>query len=157
MNNLITRNGLIPRREDLFFPIEEQFNKIFDSLFDGPSLNGIKSKTGFPRIDVHSEQNNWQIDVALPGVNPKDIEVEIVPMSNFRTLKISGKMESTEENKTYHVKELRRSQFERTITLPDYVKGDPEAVMKNGLLSLGWKIEKEKPPEKKLLKIKVEE
>ncbi len=42
--------------------------------------------------------------------------------------------------------ELRHSSFERHFQLPDYIEGDPEAKLKDGLLTLKWNLKnKDKP------------
>jgi len=163
MNRL---NGLIPSRQDLFFPFEQTFNKIFDEFFSDGALSTIKGKAGYPRLDVLTSNGKWVVEVALPGVNPDDVTVEILPQHEGvgvdkpakRLLKISGRMSEehqyADDEAKYHVKELRRSSFERSMVLPDYVEGEPEATMKNGILSLTWKVPELKVPERKTIAIK---
>ena len=167
MNRL---SGLVPSRADLFFPFEQAFNKIFDEFFSDGALSTIRGKAGYPRLDILTSDGKWIVEAALPGVEPEDVTVEILPgeekADNInqtyvrispRMLKVSGKMSEdhqyTNEAK-YHVKELRRSSFERSMTLPDYVEGEPEATMKNGILSLTWKVPELKVPERKTIPIK---
>lgn len=167
MNSLIPSrlNGLAPTREDLFYPFEQAFDKIFDEFFGGNALSTVKGKSGYPRLDVIAADGKWIIEAALPGVKVEDVTVEILPnvpgvVQNKppqRVLKISGRMSEdhqyTDEAK-YHVKELRRSSFERSMVLPDYVEGEPEATMKNGILSLTWNVPELKVPERKTIPIK---
>jgi HSP20 family molecular chaperone IbpA len=42
----------------------------------------------------------------------------------------------------YQYRELTRAKFQRAMTLPKEVKGDPEAVVQNGMLTLTWQLEK---------------
>ncbi len=155
----LTRNGLAPSREELFYPFEQYFNSVFDNLLNQDGLMSIKSRVGYPKLDVLTEDGKWIVEVALPGVRTEDISVEILPMKdNSFVLKISGRMAEDHqyEQATFHVKELRRSMFERSLKLPDYVKGEPDALMKDGILRLTWQVPDLKLPQKKTVKIRSE-
>ena len=144
---------VIPTREDLFFPFQSTFDKIFDELTTGNTLSCIKSRTNYPRLDVY-EDDDFVCEVALPGHEAEDVEVVIEPEPNnepyaaddnrsgFRStkparkiLRISGKMNvkhEVAETAKFSVRELRRSAFNRYLVLPDYVVGDPEAELLKG-------------------------
>lgn len=147
--------NLIPRREDLFFPLQKEFDKLFDEFFGSkrfPSLlNSIKSHSGYPKLDVLIADGKYKIEAAVPGVNPDDLKVEILPQGNGeRCLRISGRInqEYQYSNDTdYHHRELSRSRFQRVVTLPKEVTGDPEAVIRNGMLTLSWELPKTLPDE----------
>lgn len=154
-------NGLVPRRDDLFYPFESFFNQIFDEMWD--DFSGLKSqgKKGFPVLDVLIDDDKWIIEASVPGVKAEDLKVEIDPPSkntekhSARMVTISGHMETQNSEKAeYHRKELRRSSFERTIQLPDYVAGEPEATLKNGILRLIWNVPGLKMPKKQTIAIK---
>lgn len=155
------RNGL-SCRNDFLFPVESQFNKIFDDFFNDFNIKGlkdsIKSSQGYPKMDVLEDGGHLWVKVAVPGMNLNDLKVEVEEKE--RRVTISGKMSeeynSPEDNSvTYHVRELRHSQFKRVIQLPDYVEGDPEAELKEGILILKWKLREEaQPPPKKLIEIR---
>lgn len=144
-------------KEDVFFPIEQQFNQFFNEFFKGSSLlDGVKATSGYPRMDVSVNSDNLTIKVAVPGMKAEDIQVEVLPDG---TLKLSGQMaeeyRSPPDSKVY-VSELRKSKFSRHITLPDWVEGEPEASLKDGILVLKWKT-KNKPKElPKLVQVKTE-
>jgi len=167
VNNIIPRLNHTPTRDDLFHPFEEHFNKIWDQFF-GEAAN-VKGRVGYPKMDILAENGQWKVQVALPGVDPSNVSVEVIPDdsshvaafgidSSGRTLKISGKMSEVNQspNAHYHVKELRRSAFERSIRLPDYIYGDPKAVMKDGLLTLTWNMPQGQLPQKKTISISKE-
>ena len=88
-----------------------------------------------PAIDVYEKDNNIIVEAEVPGMDPKDIDIEI----ENNTLRISGKTEKKEEvkEKNYYRKEIRKGAFERVITLPAEVKEDKiEATMKDGILRI---------------------
>ena len=158
----ITMNvrSLIPNRGDLIFPFEQHFNQLFDDFFSdfGKAKSSLKARVNYPKMDIFSTGNEYTFQVSVPGLTEDDISVEVTEDQNkTRILKISGKMsddyESEESN--YHLKELRRSSFSRAIVLPDELKGDPDATLKNGILELKWVYEPVKVgPETKKISIK---
>lgn len=165
---------LMPRREDLFFPLQQQFDKVFDELF-GPKrlpsfLNSLKVRSGYPKLDILVTDGCFRIEAAVPGVDPDDLKIEIVEESgetstfgvdspSHRLLRLTGRMSHDYQysNDTdYCFRELTRAKFQRVIRLPDEVKGDPEAVIKNGMLTLTWKLEKPLKPEVRQISLKKE-
>lgn len=146
---------ITPCRDDIFYPFEQFFNKIFDETFSG--FSGLKgNKHGFPRMDIITEKNKWIVEAAVPGVASENLSVEIVPdKEGGRLLKISGTTGSQySADAGWSVKELRRSYFERSFFLPTEVEGEPEATLKDGLLRLVWALPEVKCPEKKTVPIK---
>lgn len=150
------RDGLFPTREDFLFPIEQHFNKFFDEFFkstkDAAGL--VSASAGFPRMNIVERPDCLEIKASVAGWDEGDIHVELSP-DNVVT--ISGTKTSGEAtcNSTYHLRELRQSNFSRSVKLPDYVKGDPEAVLRNGILTLVWSINhKETEPKSRRIEIK---
>jgi HSP20 family molecular chaperone IbpA len=162
---------LLPRREDVFFPLQEQFDKVFDEVF-GPKrlptiLNSVKSRSGYPKLDILVMDGFFRVEVAVPGVEPDDLKIEIIKehtesgvfgseASDHRLLRLMGKMSHEyqySDTTDYYHRELTRAKFQRVIRLPDEVKGDPEAVIKNGMLTLTWKLEA--PPKSEVRQIPV--
>ena len=145
--------GLMQKRDDVFFPLQTQFDRFFNDFFhDNKILNVVKSTSGYPKMDIIEEKDKFIVRIAIPGVNPKNIKVEMLNDA----VKIYGKMEEeykSSEDAIYYVRELHKSQFSRSVALPDYIKGEPIADCKNGILTLTWTCcvdEEEKP---KLIKI----
>lgn len=145
-------------RDDFLFPIESQFNKIFDQfLSNGPVRDSLKSSVGYPKMDVCEDENNLTIRIAVPGLKLDDIDVTLDNSSSHTQLTISGKSNQvySDTKAKFFVKELRSSSFKRTLTLPEYAKHDPEAFLQDGILTLKWKVPiEEKEPEPKKITIK---
>ena len=153
------RNWQFPAlREDFIFPFEQQFNSLFNQFFENsPALDGIKASSGYPKMDIIASDDSLTIKAALPGLDTEDVQVEILADN---VLRISGKKSETHnsENNKYLTKELRTSQFSRLVTLPSWVKADPAASMKNGILTLKWDMPKESKgkAEQRLIEVKKE-
>ena len=100
-----------------------------------------------PRVDVNETDNEITIDVELPGIDKKDVKVEV----KNNVLSISGerKKEEKTENAEYSRTESHYGKFERTFGLPETVETDKvSAKYKDGMLALTLpKTEKAKPKE----------
>ena len=80
-----------------------------------------------PTMDLYKKNGSYIIEVALPGLEKKDIDIAI----DANCLTVSGKYdkEEKEEEKQYHYRELRRGSFSRSITFPENL--DPAKVTAN--------------------------
>ena len=147
-------------REEAFWPLQERFDNLFNSFFGFDSLNAVKSnaRSGYPKLDVVLNDNQYKVQAAVPGVKLDDLKVEILPDETDRkVLKISGKMENRYQSPTdsvFQVRELRRSHFERTLLLPENLVGDPDALLADGLLTLTWKTTIDNKPQPKIVAVK---
>ncbi len=119
-------NGLIrySRPTELF-----DWSRMLDSFFDDvPVWN-----TQTPAVDVKEEEKRYLMEVELPGLTDKDIELKVE--DNILTLS-SKKEESKEEKKNgFLLHERRSAEFCRTFVLPqDADRAEVKAEFKNGLL-----------------------
>ena len=107
------------RRENAFSHVADEFNRVYDQFFGPDSLHAVRSKvrSGYPKLDVFETDENYKVEVAVPGVNPDDLKVEILPFEtddaqyeNRNVLRLSGKMDykfQTPDKATFHYKELQ--------------------------------------------------
>lgn len=143
--NLIRRRSSLPR-DDFFFPVQQHFDKFFEDFFKDANIDSIVATGSYPKMDILTEGNEWVVKAAIPGVDPSDIEVSVVPNPVHHgpdSLVISGKMSEehqSPENADYFMRELKKSSFRRELVLPKWIKGDPQAVFKDGMLRLAWKL-----------------
>ena len=100
-----------------------------------------------PSVDIDETDKNVTIDVELPGIDKKDVKVEV----KDNTLTISGERssEKKKEERNCCVSERHYGKFERTFSLTDSVQADKiSAKYKNGVLTLTLpKTEKALPKE----------
>ena len=150
--NLVSRPFNVPGfsllRDDFFFPMQEAFDTFFDDFFAPKSLDSVKSKSGYPKMEAGIEENNWVVRVAVPGVQEDDLLVQVDESGKRKILRVQGQMAEeyqSPEGSQLIVRELRKGHFVREVTIPDGLTGDPEAVLKDGVLTLKW----EKPLENK--------
>jgi HSP20 family protein len=75
-----------------------------------------------PPLDVRETDDAYIVEVELPGVDPKEIEVSI----EGRTVTVRGQFAEEQENQegNFLLRERRRGQFMRAVALPGMVEVD---------------------------------
>ena len=85
-----------------------------------------------PAAEVTSDENAWRVRMALPGIDPKDVNVDL----NREVLTVSGER-TLKEEEVEHRWEIGYGRFERSFTLPDNVDSDKViAHLEHGMLEL---------------------
>lgn len=107
-----------------------------------------------PRVDIYETEKEVVAEVELPGVDPKNVEVEV----RDNVLKIEAKKEEKKEEKGkgYYRKEISAGYYKRAVPLPVEVVGEKaEAAFEGGILKVRIPKKEVKKEEKKGIKIKV--
>lgn len=89
----------------------------------------------WPAVESYTKDGEIHVRVALPGVDPKDVEVTV----SDDHLTIRGERKSRTEEKAggRFVREFAYGSFERTLALPDGIDaGKVKAKFTNGMLDL---------------------
>lgn len=107
-----------------------------------------------PKVNIKETEDSYQIDVAAPGHEKKDFNVEL----DNNVLSISVEKESTkkDENTRYSHCEFNYNSFKRSFTLPKGKVKESNIVAKynNGILNIEIpKTEEAKPKPKRILDI----
>jgi HSP20 family protein len=128
--------------------LDDSWDRWFDSFFEDFPLIGSRR----PAVDIRENDKEYTMEIELPGMTEKDIEVKIE--GNLLTF-ASKKSETKEEKKSDYVHRERRSfSFSRSFVLPENVNADGiSAEFKNGLLTVS--VPKTEKSKTKLLDIKV--
>jgi HSP20 family protein len=129
-------DSVVPRRNDALFPVEQWVNSFFDEFWKDNPVKQLSAST-FPKMNVYEKDGQFVVTAMVPGMKSDDLTVEI----EDGVLSLSGRMSEeyrTPEGSAEYVRELRSSSFERRISLPEHVDGEPEAVMKDGVLRLSF-------------------
>ena len=130
-----------PRTLDLF-----NWDGVFDRYF-----GDFDHSAGWPAVDVSEDDDNYLVEVELPGLSEKDVEVKV---ENGVLTIASRKDESREEkDEGYIRKERRHYSFSRSFSLPDNVDLEKiTANFKNGLLDIA--VPKAPAAKPKLIEVK---
>lgn len=109
----------------------DNVSRWFDDMFvDFPS-----GRSSVPAVDVRETEAEYLMEVDLPGLSEKDIEVKL----DNSLLTVSSKKEEKKEEKRdgYLMRERRATSFCRSFVLPEEVdKEKIGAEFKNGVLQL---------------------
>ena len=131
-------SDLAVRREtDPILSLQNEMNRVFETFFEEPfGMRSLEEWEGFaPSIDVYETDKEITVDVELPGMDEKDIDISL----GSNVLTISGKKESeeTEKSKSYFRHERTYGSFRRSIQLPDDVDEDKiDATYRKGILKI---------------------
>lgn len=117
MANLARRGTL-----DELFDFRRNFDYIFNRFLTGPGTvddRAIPMLAEVPPIEawVDKEKKKYHLRIAVPGVDPKALHVEL----QGSNLTVSGEHQSSKEKKEtdYMQQEFSYGRFERTVVLPE--------------------------------------
>ena len=134
------------------FSLEHQMNHLFDDVFK-PVVRGDSRLSMWnwnPMVDIYDYVENIVIKAELPGIDKKDIVIDV--KDGVLTLKGERSFDNEVKEEKYYCRERTFGKFERVFRLP--AKVDPEKISadyKDGIL----KIDIPKPGEQKPKKITV--
>ena len=138
MNNI--HGQMVPvLRGELLTSVDQIFDKMLrDTMPKWQDDFGIDfAKGAYPRVDVIDEDDAVFIEAEVPGLTKKDVRVDV----KDSLLTISGgrsaKGDPDKPTPRYIVKELKRSNFQRSFTLTDKLDSSKiEAHFEDGLLTV---------------------
>jgi HSP20 family protein len=127
---MLMRNNLWKLLNDL--------NGIVDtgSSLKAPDDSNVESGHWIPPVDIREENDKFILQVDIPGVNPKKVEISMED-GNILTLKGSREETINEEKKGYHRIERIKGSFYRRFTLPDTADAEQvTATSRHGVLEV---------------------
>ena len=142
-------------RDDVFGPLSRQLDRMLNDVFGQDFTDGVKSKANFPPLDAFTTKDgHLVVQTTVAGYAPDQINVQVLPEG---VLEISGSTKTNGEKSEnqYHIRELSYGSFKRQLRLPENIEGEPVAELKDGILTLTFKLQlpEEKKPEVKQIKI----
>jgi HSP20 family protein len=140
--------ALLPGFQSTFGALQREIDRLFDDF--GRGWERLTPVGVAPKIDVTDTDGEIEITAELPGMEEKDVNINV----SDGVLTISGekRSESERKEKNYAVSERSYGAFSRALTLPGGV--DPAAIkatMAKGVL----KVTVPKPASAKATKIEV--
>ena len=91
--------------------------------------------TWWPAVESYAKNGDLHVRVALPGVDPKDVEVTVA--DDYLTIRGERKAKTEERDGGRYVREFAYGSFERTLALPEGIDpGKVVAKFTNGMLDL---------------------
>jgi HSP20 family protein len=100
-----------------------------------PYQGDTEPVTWWPAVESYSKDGDLHVRVALPGVDPKDVEVTV--SDDYLTIRGERKAKTDEKSGGRFVREFAYGSFERTLSLPEGIDpGRVQAKFTNGMLDL---------------------
>lgn len=134
---LATRHGrsLFPWSHRGSFPsLRDEMEQLFERFWD-ENGDDLAVSLMSPPADVSETEKDVTVKFDLPGVQAKEIDVQLQGNQLF----ISGERKDEKEDKgeTWHRVERRTGRFSRSMTLPCRVQEEKiDATMKDGILTV---------------------
>jgi HSP20 family protein len=103
--------------------VDRLFNQFWSDL---PARTATPYGSSSPSFQVDTTDDGWRIDVPLPGVDPKDVTLEVAGS----TLSIRAEMPSDDKDKN-------PARYEQTFTIPQFLDVEKmTASHRHGMLRL---------------------
>ena len=137
-----------PFRE--FTTVQDRLNRLFRESYGEGREEALNTSMFAPPVDVYEDDHNITLKIEVPGIDEKDIDVQIE--NNTLTVHGERRFEKEEKEENYRRVEGKYGSFTRSFTLPNTL--DPEQVQAHydkGIL----KIQLAKKAEAKPKQIKV--
>jgi HSP20 family protein len=137
-----------PFRE--FSTLQDRINRVFRAHTPAGQDEALTTSSFAPAVDVYEDDHNVTLKIEVPGIDEKDIDVQLE--NNTLTVHGERKIEKEEKEENYRRVERQYGSFTRTFTLPTTVDSEKvSATYDKGVL----KIALPKKAEAKAKQIKV--
>jgi HSP20 family protein len=144
---------LIVWKDQQFDKLRREMDRVFNRVWGDFGLTELtKTITELSDIDLTETRDSLQVKVNIPGINPKDINIDIT--ENDLTIKIASKVEKVTGGKGLVRTRQSYKSFSRTIQLPSRITVDKvRATYKEGVLNIN--MPKLKQKKGRVLKIEI--
>jgi HSP20 family protein len=121
-----------------FLALHREMNRLFDDVFRGFDLapfgldRGFDRMIGWPNIEVSDTDKEVKVTAELPGLEEKDVELELAN----GVLAIKGEKRTEMEDKDRLFSERYYGRFERRIPVEDIDEDKVSASFRNGVLTV---------------------
>ena len=140
-----------PFRE--FATLQDRMNRLFRSSLNEEGRDESLTTSSFaPAVDVYEDEHQVTLKIDVPGIDEKDIDVQV----ENHTLTVHGerKIEKEEKEENYRRVERHYGTFTRTFTLPQTVDAESvSATYDKGVLNIALPKKAEAKP--KQIKVNV--
>ena len=145
---MVNKYGLVDFRDPIFSSLFVGFDGLFENMTQ--MSQGSKSLPSYPPYNVIHNRDDYVIEIALAGINKKDIDISL--QENTLTVSYQSSEEEEESDKKLY-KGIAQRSFKRQFNLSEDIEVEG-ANFVNGMLNIFLQriIPEEKKP--KTIKIK---
>ncbi|MGB0104241.1 MAG: Hsp20/alpha crystallin family protein [Candidatus Sulfotelmatobacter sp.] len=113
-----------------------RLNRLFRESYSPEGPEDALTTTNYaPPVDIYEDEHNITLKMEVPGIDEKDIDVQIV--NNTLTVHGERKIEKEEKEENFRRVERQYGEFTRSFTLPSSVDpGQVSANYEKGLLKI---------------------
>lgn len=108
-------------------PRKFYLDDLFDSFAEPVSSGSMK-------CDIYKKDNNYHIEMDIPGYNKEDVKIEAD--KGYLTITAEKSNETNDEDKNYIRRERSYGKYQRSFYLGDIDNDGIKAEFKNGTLSI---------------------
>lgn len=129
-------------------PFREDLGRLFDRYSNLIGMRGWQ-----PAIDLYEQNNDFILKAEIPGVDPDDVDITVMPDSVI----IRGILEREQETKRegFIRSERHRGEFARQIAMPAEIKpNQAKASFKNGVVTV---VLPKAAPEQRGVRLKIDQ
>jgi HSP20 family protein len=123
------------------FDFRRDFDHIVDRFLSSwPGRSSSREISGnvlIPPVNAYLDKDNknFRVQAALPGIDPKDVEINI--QGNILSIRAQREVKQESKESNYIYRELSYGSFERDIQLPEGVDREKiSAEYRNGVLEI---------------------
>ena len=110
---------------DNLFALQREFDRMFNQFWSDLPERTASSRSSF---QVNSDDDQWRIDVPIPGIDPKDVSIEVA--GSTLTIRAGDNSGAAQQNHQGY-------RYEQTLTIPQFLDLDKmTAAHHHGMLQL---------------------
>ncbi|MGN0929124.1 MAG: Hsp20/alpha crystallin family protein [Alphaproteobacteria bacterium] len=130
------KNLAVKNHNNNYNMLQNEVNRVFDNFLDVFDFPIHTHQILEPKIEVIENDKDIQVTAELPGMDEKDIEIDI-SKDGYLTIRGEKKSSNEEKSKNHYFSERSYGMVERTISLPSEIDIDKvSASFKKGVLKI---------------------
>ena len=132
---------------DDVFNFQREVDRLFNQFWSDLPTRTAASSGSSPSFQVNSTDDGWRIDIPLPGIDPKDVHLEVAG----NNLSIRAEVSSDDKDKN-------SMRYEQTFTVPQFLDLEKlTASHRHGMLRLTVPIKESVKPRRVQIATEVED
>ena len=130
---------------DDVFSFQREVDRLFNQFWSDLPTREAASQS--PSFQVNGTEDGWRVDVPLPGIDPKDVSLEVA--GNNLTIRAETRGEGTDQNV---------SRYEQTLIIPQFLDLEKlTASHRHGMLRLTLPLKESVKPRRVQIDTQVED
>jgi len=133
---------------DDVFNFQRDVDRLFNQFWsDLPTRTAAGPASSSPSFHVNQTEDGWRVDVPLPGIDPKDVSLEVA--SNNLTIRAEVPSDGGDKNV---------SRYEQTLIIPQFLDLEKlTATHRHGMLRLTLPLKESVKPRRVQIETQVED